>query len=353
MRQFGGEHPSEFIYPNGSKIWLGGMDNAEAILSAELDYVLVTQGEQLTLNDWELLSTRVTGRAAVVKHPQLLADCNPSSRSHWILDLAKNGKLRMLATTHIDNPSLYDSNGNLTEQGVRTMARLSSLSGVRLARLFEGKWVTAEGVVFDKFDINVHIRERDEKEMSEWFLCQDQGYTNPAVILLVGKDYDGRWHIFREFYRRGVAEIDVVAQAAEWFREKQCTCDAVDAAGAGLIAALINAGVNAIGGKGRLLDGILSIQNRLKVLGDGKPRLTISSACPETINEFESYVWKPEKDIPIDKDNHSVSCLRYLEDVLGTGTGAFSNSSVIQSSGPSAPGSRVFVPRQFTPMHSR
>ena len=305
VRQFGGEHPSEFIYYNGSKIWLGGMDNPDACLSAERDIIYVNQAEELTLNDWEMLSSRCTGRGAVVEHAQLIGDCNPSGKRHWILEREAQGRLVLLKSTHYDNPDLFDANRNITAAGVMRLERLKgSLSGVRLDRFFKGLWASVEGAVFPMFNTEIHVKERAESEMSEWFLCQDEGFTNPAVILLVGKDYDGRWHVFREYYKRGVLEVDVVKTAAAWFREKQCTCDAVDEAGAGLIAALINNGVNAMPGKGKRMEGIYSLQNRLKVCDDGKPRLTIYSECKDTINEFESHVFKPGTDMPLDADNH-------------------------------------------------
>lgn len=347
---FGGRTPSRFIYKNGSVVWLGGLDSPEAFLSAWFDTILVNQAEQITLEEFEMLGCRCTGRNAVVKYPQMLLDLNPSSRKHWILERAAQGKLRLLNAFHKDNPSLYDPFGEITDDGKNRIGRLSTnLSGIRRERLFEGKWATAEGVIFDTFNPEVHVIERDDNEFVTWYLCQDEGYTNPATILLVGSDSDGRWHIAREYYERGVAEIDVVKVAAEWNKEKKCELDAVDEAGAGLIAACINAGINAIGGKGRLLDGIMAIQNRLKVNeGDvsekfpkGRPRLTISKSCPQTINEFESYVWKPGKDIPVDADNHSVSSIRYLHDVLFEGTGSFSNTSTIAI--PKAPPTQRFV----------
>jgi phage terminase large subunit len=371
VRVYGGETPSRFIFDfNGSCIWSGGMDNPDSCLSAERDAIYVNQAEELTLNDWEVLTTRCTGRGSVVPYPQIFADCNPSSQFHWILHRHKQGKLRLIETKHEDNPSLFvlsadKTHWEITEQGQRTFKILENLSGVRRDRLLSGKWVTAEGVIFDMFSRQTHVCERDETEMVEWFLAIDEGYSNPAVILLVGSDADRRWHIFREFYRRGVAEIDVVAQAHDWYVEKQCGTAAVDEAGAGLIAACINSGMNAVGGKGRIIDGIYSIQNRLKVVaGDvsprwpkGRPRLTISEFCPQTINEFQSHVWKTGKDVPVDADNHSISALRYLEDVLGTGTGAFSASSPIFIPGASSGGEGFkprssFSARSYTPRHS-
>lgn len=326
VRPFGGETPSKFIYQNGSVVWCGGMDNPDRVLSSERDVIYVCQAEELTLNDWEYLATRCSGRGAVVKYPQLFGDCNPGGSRHWIRLRAKEGKLRMLNSLHKDNPTIYDRAGNLTENGKARLAVLDNLSGVRRLRLKEGVWATAEGAVYDTFNSAVHVQERPDAEMIEWMLCEDEGYTNPAAILLVGKDGDGRWHIRREFYQRGVLEQDVVAVSRDWWVEKQCRVCAVDEAAAGLIAALIKAGIGAQGGKGRLLDGIRKIQDRLKVQGDGKPRLTVDPSCVNTVNEFESYIWKPEKDVPVDADNHSLGALRYLEDVAGTPCG-YTNAS--------------------------
>lgn len=326
---YGGEKPEKYIYPNGSVIWLGGMDNADKVLSSERDFIYVNQAEELTENDWELLLTRTTGRGAVMPYTMLFGDCNPSGSKHWI----KNRKsIRILNTTHRDNPTLYDDAGKLTTQGEKTMLRLDSLSGVRRKRLKEGIWATAEGAVYDNFDNSIHVIERQYAEFKTFWLAMDEGYTNPAVILLVGIDNDGRWHVFKEFYERGKLQSTVVEQAKEWFNQVyereltdgkreivKCSGAAVDESAAGLIADLNNSGVPANGAKGRVLDGIQHIQDRLKIQADGKPRLTISPACVNVINEFESYVWKQtpagaSKDEPLKENDHSMDALRYLDD---------------------------------------
>jgi len=215
---YGGETPTRFIYPNGSVVWLGGMDNPESCLSSERDVIYANQAEELSLNDWELLSSRCTGRGGVLAFPQMLGDCNPAGPKHWIRTEADDGRLKLLRSTHKDNPALYDRAGNLldTDDARRRIKRLEGMTGVRRKRYFEGVWAVAEGAVFDMFDRAVHVCERAENQMSNWYLAQDQGCTNPATIVLVGVDPDGRWHIFREFYKRGWLEADVVAEAAKW-----------------------------------------------------------------------------------------------------------------------------------------
>jgi phage terminase large subunit len=148
----------------------------------------------------------------------------------------------------------------------------------------------------------------------------DEGYTNPAVILLVGIDGDERLHIAREYYERGKLQKDVVQTARTWgLGERKAELIAVDAAAAGLIADLRDVGLSAQAAKGRVLDGIANVQARLKVQGDGKPRLTVDPACVNVINEFESYVWKPEKDEPVKENDHAMDALRYLDFAFSRG----------------------------------
>jgi phage terminase large subunit len=195
------------------------------------------------------------------------------------------------------------------------MESLSALSGVRRKRLFEGIWATAEGAVYDMFDVAVHVKERPDSDFKQWGLAMDAGYTHPAVILLIGIDNDGRWHVAREFYERGKLQEDVVRIALEWYLEKSCSIVAVDAAAAGLIADLRNNNISAMGGKGKVFGGITMVQDRLKVQGDGLSRLTFDPSCENSINDFESYCWKPDKDEPIKENDHSPDAIRYFGDV--------------------------------------
>ena len=319
VRFYGGvETPIKLVYPNGSQIWIGGLDRPGKILSAERDFIQVCQAEELKVEDWETMTTRVTGRGAVVPYPQIFGDCNPGGAHHWILDRAKTN-LTVIQSHHRDNPTLYDDEGNLTEQGKVSMGVMESLTGVRKQRLLYGIWATAEGVVYDTYNPEVHAVHREPGEFKRWVLCMDEGYTNPVVILLVGIDGDGRQHIYKEFYKTGVLQKDVVRNAKTLGDAFNCDLCVVDGAAAGLIADLVDVRVrNVQGAKGRVLDGIFLVQSLLKVQGDGRPRLTVEPNCINTINEFESYVWKPEKDEPVKENDHAMDAIRYLQVGLGT-----------------------------------
>ena len=356
VQKLGGSRTEKYLFKNGSEIVLIGMDRPDKLLSSEWDFLQVCQAEELKEAQWEIAASRVTGRGAVFKHPQIFGDCNPSSSRHWI---RSRKSLRLISGSQKDNPELYDDAGNMTPEGVRRMGMADKmLTGVRRQRLLYGQWATAEGAVYDTFSPSIHVLERPRSEFREFGLAIDEGFTNPAVILEIGEDSDGRLHVFREFYKRGVRPEDFVNIAEDWARSIGSPLLAVDEAAAGLIADLRARGLNAQGAKGRtpdstgkhiILDGIAAIQNRLKVQGDGKPRLTIDPSCVETINECESYVWKPEKDEPIKENDHAMDALRYYVAKKMNFTGFASAAGFSGSSSAEAAPSDLWVPDWLSP----
>ena len=158
VRVYGGDKPQWFDYPNGSRIWVAGLDKPGKVLSAEHDIIYVNQVEECSLVDWETLTTRTTGRAGHIPYNQAIGDCNPAAPTHWIRSRAKSGSLTMFESTHRDNPELYDQvTGELTEEGERRIGALKRLTGARLLRLYRGLWAAPEGAIYDVFSEERHV----------------------------------------------------------------------------------------------------------------------------------------------------------------------------------------------------
>lgn len=157
VKAYGGEKPQWFDYPSGSRIWVAGLDKPGKVLSAEFDLVYVNQAEELSLFDWETLTTRTTGRAGHMPYSQTIGDCNPAHPTHWIRTRAADGKLRFFESVHRDNPEIYDpETGELTEGGKKRLAALDNLTGSRYMRLRKGLWAVPEGAIYDIFDEERH-----------------------------------------------------------------------------------------------------------------------------------------------------------------------------------------------------
>lgn len=192
VEELGGTKPQLYIYGNGSRLWCGGMDHSNKILSGERDYIYINQAEELTLDDWEVCTTRTTGRGGVTSTPMTFGDCNPANEDHWIL--SREG-LRVFHSKHEDNPSLFTDSGVITAQGARTMTTLDRLTGIRKKRLRFGKWVGAEGLFFETFDEEPggrHVIEpHDIPGDALIWGALDYGFKHPLAFGLFTENEDG------------------------------------------------------------------------------------------------------------------------------------------------------------------
>lgn len=325
----GGSHPKAYEYPNGSTVYPIGLDRPGKVLSGEFDFVYANQAEELSRDDWETVTTRTTGRGAVTRTPMLFGDCNPGPPSHWILS---RPTLRLLHSRHVDNPTLYHEDGTLTEQGERTMRILDALVGVRRERLYFGRWVAAEGIVYEAFDRGLHEIDRFDIP-ADWRRVRaiDFGYTNPFVCQWWAIDPDGRAFLYREVYRTGRIVEDharkiVRLSAGERISTSVADHDSEDR------ATLERHGVPTVAAHKAILPGIQAVQARLRPAGDGRPRLfvfrdalverdealaAVKKPC-STAQEFEMYSWaksadgRPVKEEPVKLFDHGMDAMRYL-----------------------------------------
>jgi hypothetical protein len=330
IRPYGGEKPEWFQYPNGSRLWCIGLDNPGKALSSERDFIYINQAEEVTLEDWETLSTRCTGRGAVMPYTRIFGDCNPGPPTHWI---KTRQSLRLLESRHEDNPTLYAADGTLTEQGRISLGILDNLTGVRYFRLRKGLWVQAEGAVYENWDPAVHVIDRREIPES-WarYWAVDFGYKNPFVWQAWAMDEDGRLYRYREIYFTGrlvedhAKTILAVTEGEPQPRAIICDHDAEDRA-----TLERHIGRTTEAASKSISPGIQSVAQRLNKAGDGRARifylrdslvevdrsLLAKSEPVCTEQEFEMYIWppgvdgKPIKEVPVDKFNHGLDATRY------------------------------------------
>ena len=325
---YGGKKPEWFDYPNGSRIVVAGLDNPGKVLSAEYDLAYVNQAEELTANDWETLTTRTTGRAGHMPYAQVMGDCNPGGRTHWILEREKADSLRRFNTRHQDNPVLFNQeNGEITEQGKRSLHVLNQLTGLRRARLLEGKWVSAEGQIYTSYNPDVHLINRFDIP-ADWRRIRviDFGYTNPFVCGWWAIDGDGRLYLYRQIYMTGRTVSRHAKQIKELSEGERidstiCDHDAEDR------ATLLQEGIPNIPAQKDVGVGIQKVEDRLKVQDDGRPRIFILRdslvetdetlvekhlpTCAE--DEIDGYVWadKSRKEEPVKENDHGCDMMRY------------------------------------------
>jgi len=190
-----------YKYPNGSHVVVGGMDNSDRIMSTEYDIAVCFEATEISLEDWEKVLSRL--RNNVLPWQQALADCNPSSQYHWLNQRANQGFMSRLLSRHTDNPSLT----------AEYLANLERLTGARYERLFKGRWVSEEGLVYDDWDPAIHLIDESElpAEMKWHFGSIDWGFRAPGVFQVWG--VDGEQNLYR------LVEIYMTGQKYDWWAD--------------------------------------------------------------------------------------------------------------------------------------
>ena len=204
-----------YRYPNGSTIVLGGLDKPGKVMSTEYDVIYVQEAIELEEEAWEALSTRL--RHGRLSYQQLMGDTNPDRPNHWLKRRCDAGVTLLLESRHEDNPALWDAGrGDWTPAGKTYLAKLDALTGPRKQRLRFGRWVQAEGVVYDGWDAAAHLIDPiDVPETWTRYWSVDFGYTNPFVCQWWAKDPDDRLYLYRELYRVHLLVEDAAREMLE------------------------------------------------------------------------------------------------------------------------------------------
>jgi PBSX family phage terminase large subunit len=339
------QEPASYQYKNGSIVAIGGLDKVSKIMSAEYDIIYVQEATELTENDWEALTTRL--RNWQISFQQLIADCNPQHPEHWLKIRCDTGKTTLLESQHEDNPLLFTPDGEITEKGAAYISKLDALSGVRYKRLRLGKWVAAEGVIYESWS-NANLVNKEDVVHAEgehvdasgipmtWprYWAVDFGFTNPFVCQFWAEDPDGRLYMYREIYhtRRTVDQHAAKIRSlvhndkGSWIepRPRAVICD-TDAEGRATLEKEL--GLSTEGAHKSVLEGIETVQVRLRPADDGRPRLFLfrcalverdqeladASRPTCTAEEIPAYVWSDKKkETPVKEDDHGCDAMRYI-----------------------------------------
>lgn len=270
----------------------------------------------------ESFVNQATGRCSV-EGSKFWFNCNPDGPYHWFkvnwIDKAKEKGLLYLHFTMDDNLSLAED--------IKDRYR-SIYTGVFYKRYILGLWAVAEGIIYDMFDEEKHVK--DISELSNVLIknCQyvscDYGTQNATVFLLWNKGVDGKWYCIREYYYSGrdngkqKTDSEYADDLKKWLDGEKVKAIIVDPSAASFIAELRKKGFKVLKANNDVLDGIRLVGTMLNLF-----KIIFSLSCTETIKEFASYVWDDKamehgEDKPIKQHDHSMDAVRYfVSTILG------------------------------------
>jgi PBSX family phage terminase large subunit len=331
------DNRSEYRFKNGSVVVVAGLDDPQQVMSAEYDGIFIVEATEVSQATAETAFNRL--RNGRMPYQQLIMDCNPTVPTHWLKREADAGRLRHIETIHKDNPAYYDHEaGRWTKAGESYMAILDRMTGSRKLRLKDGKWTTAEGIIYDEWSPAVNVVERFAIPKGwQRFWVVDFGYTNPFVWQNWAEDGDGRLYLIREIYQtqKIVAEhaTRIKALTENEPRPTKIICDH-DAEGRATLEKEL--GMITHAADKNVAEGIQCVMSRVRPAGDGQPRIFMfrdaldeadasleSAGKPQsTLQEIDGYVWaesvekkgnaNKKGDTPLKLNDHGMDAMRYL-----------------------------------------
>lgn len=335
------ERDQKFVYENGSEYIVAGMDDPSKIMSSKYDFFYWNEAIESKRAEWEAIMSRL--RNFVIPYQQAIGDTNPGPPTHWIRQRGLEGKLDFYDTEHKDNPVYWDvrakkGRGDWTAKGkmyVHNILR-DGLTGLLYKRLYEGKWVLAEGQVYDAFDHELHVVKRRPIPHS-WprYWGFDFGYIDPFVWQEWAEDPEtGALTMIRELYHSQlrVEEACNIIREAGWDVPPMALICDHDAENRATLEKEF--GMLTLPAFKLIAPGIQAVQRRLQINKQiGKPMLFIMEdaniktdrklierhhpTC--TLEEIDNYVWDTKnisldryKDQPVDQYNHGMDTMRYV-----------------------------------------
>jgi len=300
---------------NGYQILFAGLDDIEKLKSitpakGALTDIWIEEATEISSNDLrQLLKRQRGGDESIPK--RLTMSFNPILMSHWIFkdyfspigwadgqSNYRNDAISILKTTYKDNRFL--TAGDIADLENETDKYFFNVYTL-------GNWGVLGNVIFTNW------RVADLSSMADQFTVKRHGLdfgfsSDPAAIPVTHYDKARKTiYIYDELYERGLTNDLLAEEVKKLVQADYVTCDSAEPKS---IRELNNYGVNALParkGKDSVIFGIQWLQQQA---------IVIDSKCINTINEFQQYKWKEDKDgnairQPVEKGNHIIDGLRY------------------------------------------
>jgi PBSX family phage terminase large subunit len=245
---------------------------------------------------------------------KIFATTNPDSPLHYVKKEMLNGNNKDVTFFDFE----MDDNPSLTTEYKDYLKR--QYKGLWYQRFIEGKWVQAEGAVYDFFDYSRHVITEWPQGAREYVIGIDYGTTNPTGFLLLGYNPGGTPQIWieKEYYwdstkqQRQKTDQEYAEDYMDFIKGYYISGAYIDPAAASFKQALWRQGAdNLIDAENEVIDGIRFVSSLFH-----QGTLKITAKCTHVIKEIQGYKWDPRssiigKDKPIKLDDHLLDALRY------------------------------------------
>lgn len=216
IRLEGGAKFHTLHFPNtGAECRLGGLNNPRTILGTQYDMIIVSQLEQITEEQFQILKTRCSGSAANwmrkdgMPISQVLCDMNPTVPEEWMYQREKKGVMKFVKVGFKANPYFFRQNC-WSKIGYTTVKELDrSLTGIYHQRYFQGLRVAAQGAVYELTDAHFLDEFPDLRDYMVYNAC-DWGMNSPSVCIWIAHNHTLNDTIVYLDYRRTGSRANII-----------------------------------------------------------------------------------------------------------------------------------------------
>jgi len=286
-------------------------DRAEAkIRGSEFAGALIDELTILPENFIKMLLSRLS-----IADAKLYASTNPDSPYHWVkrdlIDREKELNCKVFSFNIDDNPSLTKTFKDELKQ---------EYQGLWYQRFIEGKWVMAEGAVYDFFDEELNVIQMPTSQAQYYIVGCDYGTTNPCVFVMIGYNpsaYPNMW-LEKEYVfdskkeMRQKSDYDYALDLINFIDGFNVEAIYIDPSASSFKQELRRNAIHNV--KDANNDVIPGIRFQSQLLTNGTYK--ICSNCHETIKEYTNYLWDGKasekgEDKPIKRNDHTKDAERY------------------------------------------
>jgi len=297
---------------NGSKMWMIGLDKAEAAEGMNIDWAWLDEARLVPKfsEAWDSIMRRLRGSGLGSplddKVPEKAVGAwvtttpdGPGSSLHKVFE----GRDR-LENSKVYRMSIMDNAEHLPAEYISNIR--STHTGGKYDRFVLGKFAAIGSAAFE-YDYAIHsqgIKVPDPRTLSTRYGV-DFGWTNPSAILAIKIDSDGRAYVLEEVYGRQMSMEQMTTHIHQLYKTHGRGPVICDRSRPDNIQVFVDAGLDAIPDKSKRDDGIADLGGRFKIQGDGLTRIYISPDCENLIDELQTY------DDKLKIRDHAVDALRY------------------------------------------
>ena len=241
---------------------------------------------------------------------RIYMDTNPENPTHTVKidyvdkdgQILENGRINIRSFQF----TLYD-NTFLNKEYVQSI-EASTPSGMFFDRDILGKWVAAEGVVYQDFNKDIHyIKDTKDIQFKKYIVGVDFGWEHFGSMVVVGVDIYNNYYLIHE-YAYQHKDIDQWCNIAKDIKNQYGNINFYcDHARPDYINKLRVSGIRAIEAKKDVLEGISTVATLFKT----NRLFIVESNVKQFKNEIYNYVWKDGKDEPIKTNDDVLDSLRY------------------------------------------